>query len=85
MIGLRLNNVSEMYVNTATYRGRVNAGFVGKPVSILLFSGAARLAGARLPQGLRLADLVVVGITAVGFTVSLFLATAAFPAGVALE
>ena len=40
---------------------------------------------ARLPQGLLLADLVVVGITAsVGFTVSLFFATTAFPAGAAL-
>ena len=52
----------------------------GKPIGILLFAGAARLAGARLPQGLRVADLVVIGITAaIGFTVSLFFATAAFP------
>jgi NhaA family Na+:H+ antiporter len=58
---------------------------VGKPLGILLFSGAARLAGASLPAGLHLADLVVVGITAaIGFTVSLFFATAAFPAGAAL-
>jgi len=57
----------------------------GKPIGILLFSGAARLVGASLPQGLRGADLVVVGITAaIGFTVSLFFATAAFPAGAAL-
>jgi NhaA family Na+:H+ antiporter len=57
----------------------------GKPIGILLFTGAARLAGARLPQGLRVADLVVIGITAaIGFTVSLFFATAAFPAGAAL-
>ena len=57
----------------------------GKPIGILLFSGAARLAGARLPQGLRPADLVVVGITAaIGFTVSLFFATAAFPEGAPL-
>jgi Na+/H+ antiporter 1 len=58
---------------------------VGKPVGILLFSGAARLAGASLPARLHLVDLVVVGITAaIGFTVSLFFATAAFPAGAAL-
>jgi len=57
----------------------------GKPIGILLFTGAARLAGARLPRGLHLADLVVLGITAaIGFTVSLFFATAAFPAGAAL-
>jgi NhaA family Na+:H+ antiporter len=57
----------------------------GKPVGILLFSGAARLAGARLPEGLYVRDLVVVGIAAaIGFTVSLFFATAAFPEGAAL-
>jgi NhaA family Na+:H+ antiporter len=55
---------------------------VGKPIGILVFSGASRLAGSSLPAGLGLADLVVVGITAaIGFTVSLFFATAAFPAG----
>jgi NhaA family Na+:H+ antiporter len=58
---------------------------LGKPLGILLFSGAARLAGARLPTGLQVRDLVVVGITAaIGFTVSLFFATAAFPGGPAL-
>jgi Na+:H+ antiporter, NhaA family len=58
---------------------------LGKPIGILLFSGAARLAGAGLPPGLHFADLVVIGITAaIGFTVSLFFATAAFPAGEAL-
>ena len=45
----------------------------------------ARLAGGNLPPGLRLSDLFVVGlIAAIGFTVSLFFATAAFPAGAAL-
>jgi NhaA family Na+:H+ antiporter len=58
---------------------------IGKPIGILLFSGAARLAGARLPAGLHLADVVLIGITAsIGFTVSLFFATAAFPPGAAL-
>ena len=58
---------------------------LGKPVGILLFAGAARLAGAGLPPGLRVADLFVLGITAsIGFTVSLFFATAAFPEGAAL-
>jgi NhaA family Na+:H+ antiporter len=58
---------------------------LGKPVGILLFCQAARLAGASLPSGLRLGDLLVVGVTAsIGFTVSLFFATAAFPAGTAL-
>jgi NhaA family Na+:H+ antiporter len=58
---------------------------LGKPLGILLFSGGARLLGARLPPGLRVRDLLIVGITAaVGFTVSLFFATAAFPGGAAL-
>lgn len=50
-----------------------------------MFSGVARFAGAPLPQGLRIADLLVVGVAAsIGFTVSLFFATAAFPEGTAL-
>jgi NhaA family Na+:H+ antiporter len=59
----------------------VLAGLVlGKPVGILLFSYAARLAGASLPPGLRLGDLVVVGVTAsIGFTVSLFSRRQGFP------
>jgi Na+:H+ antiporter, NhaA family len=58
---------------------------VGKPVGILVFSGASRLLGANLPPGLGMADLLVVGVIAsIGFTVSLFFATAAFPAGTAL-
>jgi NhaA family Na+:H+ antiporter len=57
----------------------------GKPIGILLFSGAARLVGGRLPAGLRVADLAVVGVVAsIGFTVSLFFATAAFSDGAAL-
>jgi NhaA family Na+:H+ antiporter len=58
---------------------------LGKPLGILLLSSAARLAGAHLPPGLRASDMLVVGITAsIGFTVSLFFATAAFPDGTAL-
>lgn len=58
---------------------------LGKPIGILAFSGIARLAGGHLPPGLRVSDLLVVGlVAAIGFTVSLFFATAAFPAGTAL-
>jgi NhaA family Na+:H+ antiporter len=58
---------------------------LGKPLGILAFSGLARLAGGHLPPGLRASDLLVLGIVAaIGFTVSLFFATAAFPAGAAL-
>ena len=58
---------------------------IGKPAGILLFSTGARVLGARLPSGLTVRHLVVVGIVAsIGFTVSLFFATAAFPGGPAL-
>jgi NhaA family Na+:H+ antiporter len=58
---------------------------LGKPVGILAFAGIARLVGGHLPPGLRVSDLLVVGlVAAIGFTVSLFFATAAFPAGTAL-
>lgn len=58
---------------------------LGKPIGILLFSYVARLAGAGLPPGLRIGDLLVVGVAAsIGFTVALFFATAAFPGGTAL-
>ena len=54
----------------------------GKPIGIVLFSSAVRLVGAQLPRGLHVQDLVVIGIVAaIGFTVSLFFATAAFPGG----
>jgi NhaA family Na+:H+ antiporter len=55
---------------------------LGKPLGILAFSYCARLAGAQLPRGLGVTDVTVVGIAAaIGFTVALFFATAAFPPG----
>ena len=58
---------------------------LGKPIGIMLFSGVARFAGAHLPAGLGLRDLSVVGVAAsIGFTVSLFFATASFSEGTAL-
>ena len=58
---------------------------LGKPVGIMAFSGVAKMLGATLPPGLRVGDLFVVGVVAsIGFTVSLFFATAAFPDGPAL-
>jgi NhaA family Na+:H+ antiporter len=64
----------------------VAALLLGKPLGILAFSTGARLFGAPLPSGLRLGDLVVVGIAAsIGFTVSLFFATASFSEGSALS
>jgi NhaA family Na+:H+ antiporter len=58
---------------------------VGKPAGIWLFTRIAGLTGAALSPGLRLTDVFVVGVVAsIGFTVSLFFATAAFPEGAAL-
>lgn len=56
---------------------------IGKPVGILLFgwlaAGPLRLG---LPAGMRIVDLVVVGfVSAIGFTVSLFVASVAFDPG----
>jgi NhaA family Na+:H+ antiporter len=64
----------------------VLAGLIlGKPLGVLVLSQAARLAGASLPPDVGTRQLVVVGVVAsIGFTVSLFFATAAFPNGPAL-
>jgi NhaA family Na+:H+ antiporter len=81
------------FANAGVPLERIGAGtyyvllalLLGKPLGILMFSWAASYAGATYPQGLRTSDVIVVGITAsIGFTVALFFATAAFPAGTAL-
>ncbi|MEM6729167.1 MAG: Na+/H+ antiporter NhaA, partial [Pseudomonadota bacterium] len=56
---------------------------LGKPLGILLFGWiAARPLGLGIPQGMRIADLIVIGfVAAIGFTVSLFVAAVAFDAG----
>jgi NhaA family Na+:H+ antiporter len=55
---------------------------VGKPAGILLAVAPAVRAGFRMPDRLTWRDLVVVGLAAaIGFTVALFFATAAFPPG----
>jgi NhaA family Na+:H+ antiporter len=62
----------------------VFAGLViGKPLGIALMGlVAARLLGLGLPDGMRSADLVIVGlVAAIGFTVSLVFAAAAFDPG----
>lgn len=82
--GLSNAGVPFEQIGAGTYY--VLAGLLlGKPIGILLFSSLARLTGAHLPPGVRSSDLLVVGVVAaVGFTVSLFFATAAFPEGAAL-
>lgn len=60
---------------------------IGKPFGVLLFgwfaAGPLRLG---LPAGMRTIDLFVIGcVAAIGFTVSLFIATVAFESGVVIE
>jgi NhaA family Na+:H+ antiporter len=59
---------------------------LGKPIGILLFTFLAVKLGLRAPGGLSYGHTLVVGMAAaVGFTVALFFATAAFPPGVVLD
>jgi NhaA family Na+:H+ antiporter len=58
----------------------------GKPLGIVGFTLLGRIGGLRLPLGLGWRELVVVGCAAaIGFTVALFFATAAFPTGPLLD
>ncbi|WP_068119520.1 Na+/H+ antiporter NhaA [Tropicimonas marinistellae] len=56
---------------------------IGKPLGIwAMGTFAARTLGLGLPEGMKNADLFVLGcVAAIGFTVSLFVASVAFPAG----
>jgi NhaA family Na+:H+ antiporter len=56
---------------------------IGKPVGIFIMGWiAAKPLGLGIPQGMRLVDLVVIGfVAAIGFTVSLFVASVAFDPG----
>lgn len=64
----------------------LSALLVGKPVGILLFTFLAVRLGLRAPGGLTYVHTAVVGMAAaIGFTVALFFATAAFPPGEILD
>lgn len=56
---------------------------IGKPLGIFLFGWlGAKPMGFGLPEGMRMSDLFVLGcVAAIGFTVALFVASVAFPAG----
>ncbi|MBT8409696.1 MAG: Na+/H+ antiporter NhaA [Alphaproteobacteria bacterium] len=56
---------------------------IGKPIGILAMGWLAAVPmGLGLPAGVRIVDLFVIGcVAAIGFTVSLFIATVAFDAG----
>jgi Na+:H+ antiporter, NhaA family len=82
--GLANAGVPFSQIGPGTYYVLV-ALLAGKPLGILLFSSMARAVGGRLPTGVRMPELAVVGVVAsIGFTVSLFFATAAFAGGAAL-
>ena len=74
--GVRLEDIG---AGTWVVLGAIAAG---KPIGISIAVALALLAGLKLPQRFRQRDIVVVGFVAgIGFTVALFFATAAFPAG----
>jgi NhaA family Na+:H+ antiporter len=56
---------------------------IGKPIGVVLFGLiAARLLRFGLPEGMRVAELFIVGLVAgIGFTVALFFAAVAFDPG----
>lgn len=60
---------------------------IGKPVGILFMTWVAcRVFGLKMPEGMNYRHVVTLGmIAAIGFTVALFVSTAAFPAGSALD
>ncbi|MBV1902360.1 MAG: Na+/H+ antiporter NhaA [Marinosulfonomonas sp.] len=60
---------------------------IGKPAGVLLFGWfAAHPLRLGLPTGMRTSDLFVIGcVSAIGFTVSLFIASVAFDSSVTLE
>ncbi len=68
--------------------GLVTAGLlVGKPIGIFLLTLiACKLFRLELPEGMTWSDLLILGFMAgIGFTVALFVATVAFPAGSSLD
>lgn len=82
LFGLANAGVEFSAIDEATWL--VFAGLViGKPLGISFMGWlAARPLGFGLPDGMRLADLPVVGcVAAIGFTVALFVAGVAFPPG----
>lgn len=59
---------------------------IGKPIGILTMTFLGEVVGLRRPGGLSYLHVAVMGVAAgIGFTVALFFATAAFPAGEVLD
>lgn len=60
--------------------------FASRPLGLLAGVGVARLAGLHLPHGVGWREQIVIGLAAsMGFTMALFFATAALPAGPTLS
>ena len=82
LFGLANAGVEFSAIGPATWL--VLAGLIiGKPFGIWLLGWlAARPMGLGLPEGMKVSDLFVLGcVAAIGFTVSLFVASVAFPPG----
>ena len=82
-----LVNAGVPFANTGVGTWIVLASIiVGKPVGILSFTALGVAVGLHRPAGVSWRDLLVVGnAAAIGFTVALFFATAAFPPGGLLD
>jgi NhaA family Na+:H+ antiporter len=64
----------------------LGAILLGKPIGIVSMTAVSVAIGLQRPTGVTWRDLTVLGlVAAIGFTVALFFATAAFPAGELLE
>jgi NhaA family Na+:H+ antiporter len=85
LFGLANGGVRVQEIGTGTW-AVFAALLAGKPVGVLLAVGVASVFGFALPNRVTLRDLVVIGLgAAIGFTVALFFATAAFAAGPVLN
>jgi NhaA family Na+:H+ antiporter len=84
LFAFALTNAGVPFTGSGPTTWIVLAGLIaGKPVGIAAATWLSERIGFERPPRLGWADIVVLGVTAgIGFTVALFFATAAFPAGV---
>jgi NhaA family Na+:H+ antiporter len=82
-----LVNAGVPFTSVGTGTWLVCLGLIlGKPIGITLFSLLGRAFNLSLPDGMRWADVIVMGCAAgIGFTVALFVSTVAFPPGEHLD
>lgn len=85
--GVALGDASFSGVPLLVFLGVGGGLVVGKPIGVLGFSWlATRIGVAALPRGVTWPQLAVVGlVSGIGFTMSIFIAALAFPAGANLE